>query len=109
MGVKLSAQETNLQVAWRYKTLMEETLKQHVLLAPNTNCKYHFTPDIQYSIPNIFDMDKNLWTILVVVRMRLKMSNDSIEEDVLLTESYKYTQHSAKMLENKLLSQQASI
>lgn len=78
-----------------------ETLKQHVLLAPNTNCN-HFTPDILCFIPNIFDVVTNVWIILVVVRMSLKVNNDGIGEDVLLRESYKCTEHFANMLEKKI-------
>lgn len=47
VGIKLSDQEMNMHVAWRYVSLMWK-LKQHVLLPPNTNCKYHFPLDILY-------------------------------------------------------------
>jgi len=31
---------------------------------------------------NIFDVDRNLWAVLLVVKMRLKMNNGSTGEDV---------------------------
>lgn len=58
---------------------------------------------------NIFDVDRNLWAALFMVKMRLKMNNDCTGEDVYLTDSYKHTQHFANTLESKVQYKKAFI